>query len=340
MSDLPVALTASQAEVAPPERRGARRWNLAGLAALALSLALLALGGWYAWRDPGFQASTAKAFGETYGTLHRTLVEEIFLNPWFYAVFALVLLLERLVPAKAGQGSLVRGARADFLWVLIKMGIYAWMLPVYLALLRFLYDRHLGFLTIRSVTHWPWLARLALALLFSDLIFWATHIVRHKVTFLWHFHAVHHSQKELNFFTEYRVHPVDDLFIYTIGFIPLFMVEPSFVSVVAIVWIRHWHTRMYHANIRSSFGPLRYLLVTPQSHRVHHSVEPRHHDKNFGLTFSLWDHLFGTQYRGYDEYPDTGIEDDDFPFEQNPGRLGYLGSIVGQFLYPFRAILR
>ena len=92
MSDVPVALAPAEAEVAPPERRGAR-WNLAGVAALGLFMALLVLGGWSAWRDPGFQASTAKAFGETYGTLHRTLVEEIFLNPWFYGVFALVLLL-------------------------------------------------------------------------------------------------------------------------------------------------------------------------------------------------------------------------------------------------------
>jgi hypothetical protein len=68
--------------------------------------------------------------------------------------------------------------------------------------------------------------------------------------------------------------------------------------------------------------------------------EQKKDDKNFGLTFSLWDHLFGTQYRNYDEYPDTGINDEDFPFEQDPRSLGYLGSLFGQFLYPFRAILR
>lgn len=326
-------------ELAPlvGERRERR---LRGLASLLLLFALLAAGGWYAFHDPGFQAAVGKALSETLGTLRQTMVTEILWNPWFYAVFGLVLLLEWLVPAKEGQGSLSKGARNDLLWVVFKLGLYAWALPIYIAFLRFLYDRHLGFLTLQSVNHWPWLARLALALLLSDFLFYVSHVVRHKVELLWYFHAVHHSQRELNFFTEYRVHPIDDVFIYTIGFIPLFMVEHSFVTVVAIVWIRQWHTRMYHANIRSNLGPLRYLLVTPQSHRVHHSIEPRHRDTNFGLTFSLWDHLFGTQYRGYDEYPDTGIDDPDFPLEQNPGRLGYLGSLCGQFLYPFRAILR
>jgi sterol desaturase/sphingolipid hydroxylase (fatty acid hydroxylase superfamily) len=326
---------------APPAGAGERRRrNLAGLASLALFFVLLAAGSWYAFQDPGYHASAQKTLAEAYGTLHRTLIAEILLNPWFYAVFGLVLLLERLVPAKEGQGSLSKGFRYDLVWVVFKLGVYAWALPLYITLLRFLYGRYLGFLTIDSVVHWPWLGRLVLALLFSDFLFYLSHVVRHKVEFLWYFHAVHHSQRELNFFTEYRVHPIDDVFIYTIGFIPLFMVEPSFVTVVAIVWIRHWHTRMYHSNIRSNFGLLRYILVTPQSHRVHHSIELGHRDTNFGLTFSLWDHLFGTQYRGYDEYPDTGIDDPDFPFEQDPGRLGYLGSLFGQFLYPFRAILR
>jgi sterol desaturase/sphingolipid hydroxylase (fatty acid hydroxylase superfamily) len=138
----------------------------------------------------------------------------------------------------------------------------------------------------------------------------------------------------------YRVHPVDDLFILTIGMLPLLMVEAGLTSLVAIVWIRHWHTRVYHSNIRSNLGWLRYVLVTPQSHRVHHSVEARHHDRNFGLTFSVWDHFFGTQYRGYDEYPDTGINDRDFPFEQNAPPRHQLESLVGQFLYPFRALTR
>ena len=323
------------------EVSGERRWqSFVGLLGFFAFLLLVAGGVWYAFGDSGFQKSAHGIFSGALGVLDRTLIREIFLNPWFYAVFGLVILLERLIPAKEGQGALARGVKNDAGWVVLKLLMNAWFLPFYIVFLRFLYERHLSFLTLHSIQSWPWIARVMLGVLVGDFLFYISHVVRHHVPVLWYFHAVHHSQKELNFFTEYRVHPLDDVFIYTIGFIPLFMVEPSTVSVIAIVWLRHWHTRLYHSNIRSNFGPLRYVLVTPQSHRVHHSIEPPHFDKNFGLTFSLWDHLFGTQYRGYDEYPDTGIDDPSFPFEQDPGRLGYLGAIVGQFLYPFRAIAR
>lgn len=324
----------------PVPSEGGKKRNVAGLVALLTFFALAAGAVVYSLRDSAFAGPAGKTFTESFLTLQKRLAEEIFLNPWFYVVIAVVILLERLIPAKEGQGTLAKGMRTDLLWVGVKLGINAWFLPIWIILLRYLYDKHLGFLTIQSVADWPWLARLILALLVTDFVFYVTHFLRHKITWLWYFHAVHHSQKELNFFTEYRVHPIDDIFVYTIGFIPLFMVEHSFVTLVAIVWIRHWHTRMCHSNIRTDFGWLRYIFVTPQSHRVHHSIEPRHFDKNFGLTLSIWDYLFGTQYRKYDEYPDTGIDDHDFPFEQNPGRLGYLGSVFGQFLYPFRAILR
>jgi sterol desaturase/sphingolipid hydroxylase (fatty acid hydroxylase superfamily) len=205
-------------------------------------------------------------------------------------------------------------------------------------LLHWIFDRWLGFLTVETAREWPWIVRVVFTLLLGDFLFYISHFVRHHVTPLWYFHAVHHSQKELNFFTEYRVHPIDDVGLFTIGFVPFFMFEHSFATIVAVVWLRHWHTRIYHSNIRSNFGPLRYVLVTPQSHRVHHSMEPRHFDTNFGLTFSIWDHLFGTQYRGYDEYPDTGIDDKTYPYEQSGDSL--LSSLMEQLIYPFSSIAR
>jgi sterol desaturase/sphingolipid hydroxylase (fatty acid hydroxylase superfamily) len=308
-------------------------WKIAGFTALIALLAVLV------FMDAGARLAAVESLRATGTSAYRTLVSELLLNPWFYGVIALVLLLEQLIPAHAQQPSFSTGLRTDLLWTVTKIVLQASLLPIYPILMKSLYDRHLGFLTVHGVADWPWLGRVMLALLLGDLIFWFTHVVRHKVKSFWYFHAVHHSQKELNFFTEYRVHPIDDVFISTIGFIPLFMFSHSFTTVVAVVWIRHWHTRLYHANIRSNFGWLRYVLVTPQSHRVHHSVEPRHADRNFGLTFSLWDQLFGTQYRGWNEYPETGIPDGDFPWEQNASRSGPR-VVLEQIFYPFRALLR
>ena len=269
----------------------------------------------------GWDESVRSAFVHVRNTagssLYRTLVEELVFNPWFYAVFALTLVLEWKFPAQPGKSSLTsRGSWQDMLWVFIKLPILVTGLPLLAVTLHYVYDNYLSFLTIHAVAEWPWLAKVILALLLGDLIFWLSHLLRHRIRTLWYFHAVHHSQRDLNFFTEYRTHPFDDVFTYLINFIPTFMVEPGLTTVIGIVWIRHWHTRFYHANIRTNMGPLRYILVTPQSHRVHHSTQPEHFDCNFGLTFSIWDHLFGTQYRNYDEYPETGIPDEHFPFEQ------------------------
>jgi sterol desaturase/sphingolipid hydroxylase (fatty acid hydroxylase superfamily) len=95
-----------------------------------------------------------------------------------------------------------------------------------------------------------------------------------------------------------------------------------------------------HSNIRTDFGPLRHLLVTPQSHRLHHSIELEHRDRNFGGVLSVWDHLLGTQHRGFDVYPSTGVENPAFPIERSarPSRL--LKTYARQFVYPFRASLR
>ncbi len=218
--------------------------------------------------------------------------------------------------------SLGAGFDASF-WFVFFAFQKAIVLPALAVILRLTFDSHLSFLRIEAVESWPWVARVTLAVLFGDFVFWFSH-------------AVHHSQRQLNFFSEFRVHPGDSLLVYAINFIPILAVERGFVTVLAIVLLREWQTFFYHSNVRTNFGILRYVLVTPQSHRIQRSSEPRHRDKNFGLTFSIWDHLFGTQFRGYDEYPDTGIEED-FPVQQNQGPLR---AVPVQLIYPFRVLFR
>ncbi|HEX4966801.1 MAG TPA: sterol desaturase family protein [Thermoanaerobaculia bacterium] len=305
-----------------------------GLAVLGVAAAL------YAARGTGLKQHLFPVVKAGRSALAANFLQDIVLNPWFYLVVGGVMVLERLIPAVKDQPVLSRGFFQDLVWAPFTLIMHAFLLPLHIALLAFLYNRYLDFLTVHSLDSWPWLVRVILALLVSDFLFWASHYIRHKVRVLWYFHAVHHSQKELNFFTEYHVHPLDDVFLYTLGFIPLFMVQSSFVEIAAVTWIRSWQTRFYHSNIRTNLGWLRYVFVTPQSHRVHHSIEPQHHDRNFGLMFSIWDHLFGTQYRGYDEYPATGIEEEAFPYELEGGRLAWLQRLFSQLIYPFEAIGR
>src|SRR5262249_2339003 len=151
-----------------------------------------------------------------------------------------------------------------------------------------------SFLTVHALDHFPQMARLALAILLADLLAWTQHWVKHKVPWFWQIHAVHHSQREINVFTDYRFHYFEYLISRPIVMLPLMMLGIDTPKIFAYTLFVAWYPRLYHANIRSNFGFLRYVFVTPQSHRIHHSIEKQHADKNFGLIFSFWDRLFGT----------------------------------------------
>jgi sterol desaturase/sphingolipid hydroxylase (fatty acid hydroxylase superfamily) len=185
------------------------------------------------------------------------------------------------------------------------------------------------------------MVRFTIGVLVADFAGWLQHYIRHKVGWLWLFHSIHHSQKELNMFTDVRYHIIEYIItnVTNVFFIAIFTANPHAAAYYTL--FHSWYTKMCHANIKSNFGLIKYILITPQSHRVHHSIEPRHHDKNMGIMLSIWDYIFGTQYRKYDEYPDTGIQDENFPHEKEPSWIGIiLLTPIKQHLYPFQAMAR
>ena len=111
----------------------------------------------------------------------------------------------------------------------------------------------------------------------------------------------------------------------------MFMLGNGLAVVAAWSFAASCYTRLTHANVRLRLGPLRWVLVTPQSHRIHHAPDPQYRDTNYGVVFSIWDRLFGTPHPCDDAYPPTGIDDPSFP-DEGPALL----APVGHFLYPFR----
>src|SRR5262249_44275263 len=126
----------------------------------------------------------------------------------------------------------------------------------------------------------------------------------------------------------------------TVYALPLMMLAIDPPAIVLLSLFRQWYGRLNHSNVKTNLGPLRYLLVTPQSHRIHHSIEPQHFDRNYGGFFSFWDYLFGTQYREYGEYPDTGILDENFPHEVSYGAWSLILTPLTQTLYPFKKLYK
>jgi len=272
---------------------------------------------------------------------YMNVAVKILTNPVFYLLIVSVFILEWLIPAKKGQPIFSLGLYQDFCWLLIdSIILQVIFVAIFAGLLKYIYDKHLSFLTIKAVETWPLVVRGIMSLLLFDFLSWLHHFVKHKVRYFWLFHAVHHSQREVNLFTDLRVHLGERLIAITLIFIPMFMFQVKIPSDFYIAFIIPLYTMVYHANLRTNYGFLKYIMITPQSHRIHHSVKERHRDKNFGLIFSIWDRMFGTLYNNYDEYDyDTGIDDEHFPIEKSVKGLSVFRNWLAQFIYPFRQIL-
>jgi sterol desaturase/sphingolipid hydroxylase (fatty acid hydroxylase superfamily) len=268
----------------------------------------------------------------------RDLVTRTILTPAFFIVIAVTLTLERLFPAEPNQAIFSVNVAQDLVWFFYETILQAIVIATYVQLLTIVYQQYFRFLTINPAGHWPSWVRFAVSLLLLDFLYWGQHYTNHKVPLFWSFHTVHHSQKRLNFFTDFRYHVLEYIVRHTWLVIPFLVLRVDPPQIVWFAIVARWYTRFYHGNIRTNLGPLRYVLVTPQSHRIHHSIEPRHRDTNFGALFSVWDQLLGTQYRGYDEYPETGIEDEGFPHERIVDVKSLMLRPLIQMAYPLRQI--
>jgi sterol desaturase/sphingolipid hydroxylase (fatty acid hydroxylase superfamily) len=269
--------------------------------------------------------------------VRKLFAEAVFTVP-FAVVLVLTLVLERLFPAKPDQPIIGVSFAHDVVWFVYETVLHAVVIVTYVALLTAIYHHWFEAFTFTAAGAWPSWLRFAVAVLLLDFLYWGQHVTHHKVAMLWQLHAVHHSQRTLNFFTDFRYHILEYFVRHTWLVIPFLVFD---VSAPRIVWyslVTRWYTRFYHGNIRTNLGWLRYVLVTPQSHRVHHSIEPQHRDRNFGSLFSIWDYLLGTQYRRYDEYPETGIDDAAFPHEVRIGARSLLLGPLIQMAYPLRRL--
>lgn len=170
--------------------------------------------------------------------------------------------------------------------------------------------------------------QIVLVLATGDLVGYWVHRAFHRGA-MWRFHAVHHSAKDLDWLASVRVHPVNDVVQRALQAIPLLVLgfDPRVVGVyVPVIAL---YALLLHANVRWTFGPLRYLIASPAFHRWHHTSEEVGLDKNFAGLFPIWDLVFGTYYLPRDRAPrEFGVRDD-IP-----------DGFLGQMIWPFRRVRR
>ena len=146
-----------------------------------------------------------------------------------------------------------------------------------------------------------------------DFVLYWVHRAQHAFGWWWALHALHHSQREMTFWTDDRNHLLDMVITDLVLAVAALLVGVAPGQFVAIVAVTRAVESLSHANVRLAFGRVgERLLVSPRFHRVHHAIGLGHEGArqgcNFAVLFPVWDYLFGTA-TPVREYPATGIRD-------------------------------
>lgn len=235
-------------------------------------------------------------------------------------LYAVLRPLEALLPAEHWTDR--RAVRVDVIYTLIhRLGLFG--LAAFF-LLDPLLDGLAGALRLEGfhtfnlddlwpgVTSIPWVA-FALYLVVLDLAGYWVHRWQHRVSWWWSLHALHHSQRQLNLWSDNRNHLLDDVLRDVLFALLALVIGVQPGQFVLLMVVTRSLESLHHANIRLSFGRIgEWLLVSPRFHRRHHAIGDGHEGAqlgcNFSVLFPIWDHLFGTARQG-SLFPPTGIRD-------------------------------
>lgn len=176
-----------------------------------------------------------------------------------------------------------------------------------------------------AVAAWPVLVQFAVIVLVADLAEYGIHRLFHRVPWLWPFHEVHHSSREMDWLAGSRLHLVDVVATRGLTFLPIYLLGFERGPVVAYLAFVSVHAVFIHANVRLRFGGLERLVVTPHFHHWHHAEERAAVDRNFAVHFPWIDRLFGTFHAPRERWPERyGVAPDRVPD-------GYLAQLVFPF---------
>ncbi|TYB79156.1 sterol desaturase family protein [Bizionia myxarmorum] len=281
------------------------------------------------------------AFKESFiGTLDWTWKSIIFEVPWYtnyfwglIAISALVWGLEILFPWRKNQAIFRKDFWLDafymffnfFIFAIIISGIYRLMEVAFAD-----FGISMTSLALLDMSAWPMWLQLLVFFIVLDFVQWFTHVLLHRYEFLWRFHQVHHSVKEMGFAAHLRYHWMENILykpLKIFGVMILGGFEPEQAYIVHFIAISIGHFN--HSNIKITYGPLKYIFNNPVMHLYHHAYnlpEGKQYGMNYGISLSVWDYIFKTDY---------------IPEESGTIELGYEGddmmpdSFLGQMKYGF-----
>ena len=251
---------------------------------------------------------------------------------FFVGVLAVMAAWEALAPRR--PASLGRWARwpSNLAIVVLNTVLVRLLLPTTTVALALVGERE-GWGLLHQIALPGW-AALPLALIALDLVVYLQHVMVHAVPLLWRLHRVHHADLHFDVTTGARFHPIEIVLSMLIKFAAILVIGPSPEAVAVFEVLLNATAMFNHGNVRlptSLDRWLRWLVVTPDMHRVHHSVEDDETNSNFGFNLPWWDRLFGT-YRDQPRGGHAGMTIGIHGF-RDPGQVDRL---PGMLALPFR----
>lgn len=250
-------------------------------------------------------------FKEAYSNYAHYLWNELLHPHWgnyFYALLlisAVVYALEIVFPWRKNQGIIRKDFWLDGFYMLFNFFLFSLILYNGLSEVAVnFFNAALNQLGINNLVaieigSWPTWTQWITLFILTDFVHWNIHRLLHRVPWLWKFHQVHHSVKEMGFAAHLRFHWMETVVYKSLQYIPLSMIgfgiDDFFVVHIFALTIGH----LNHANLGWDYGPLKFLFNNPKMHIWHHAKDlPNTHryGVNFGLSLSVWDYLFGTAY--------------------------------------------
>ncbi len=221
----------------------------------------------------------------------------------FFSVLAVVALWELLAPRRALTVSKAVRWANNLGLVFFNSWLLRLVFPAAaVGMAAFATEQGWGLFNYYSVPGW---LALLLSVVLLDFIIWLQHVMVHAVPLLWRLHRMHHADLDYDVTTGARFHPLEILLSMLIKFAAIMLLGPPLLAIIIFEVLLNATAMFNHGNIRLPGRldrVLRWLIVTPDMHRVHHSVEDDEANSNFGFNLPWWDRLFGT----YRDQPRAG----------------------------------
>ena len=226
-------------------------------------------------------------------------------NNYFWGLILISLMawgLEILFPWRKNQSIFRKDFWLDAFYMFFNFFIFAIVISGVYSILELWFgsfDLTVKSFAILDISSMPMWSQLVIFFLVLDLVQWFTHVLLHRFNFLWRFHKVHHSVKEMGFAAHLRYHWMENILykpLKIFGVMLLGGFEPEQAYVVHFVAIAIGH--LNHSNIKLSYGPLKYIFNNPVMHLYHHSYDlpEGKFGVNFGISLSVWDYIFKTNH--------------------------------------------